>query len=250
MADIIKFHEFCKLNEGKLSAEPGEYFKQLGNALVDSEVTSPYGLWTCTSFESDIYSLTWYLNYPQHSFPFVNLKFKNNSISYFFYEPGRNKASSSGSFPFHYSLDIDKDAATIVEFFDAIVQWFENPEKYPCFVNLEKDENQKHKASPPKKVSPKDFTTSEKSKAFSGDKDVTGDKDVLEPGWDKDIPEVVDRLPKKTWRDTENENEIIKLFPYVPKTDEVLDLWKKAKQLRSNKLMNFVRQASTHVRDK
>lgn len=63
---------------------------------------------------------------------------------------------------------------------------------------------------------------------------------------DVDEPAAV-AAPKKTWRDTDNEAEIAKLFPYRPSSDDVLDLYAKAKQLRSNRLMTLVKDRSARI---
>lgn len=89
-----------------------------------------------------------------------------------------------------------------------------------------------------------------------------GDVDVLNPEDLQDRPELepVDqpgsqeaaadepaKPAERTWRDTDNEREIAKLFPSRPKADELLDLHAKAKELRSNLLMNLVRERSSRL---
>jgi hypothetical protein len=51
----------------------------------------------------------------------------------------------------------------------------------------------------------------------------------------------------KSWRDYDAENDIIRLFPFRPTSDDIIDLYQKAKDMRSNKLINLARERSSRV---
>jgi len=60
-------------------------------------------------------------------------------------------------------------------------------------------------------------------------------------------PEPERQEKAQTWRDAKTENEIIRLFPFRPKSDDIIDLVQKAREMKSNKLINLAKERSSRV---
>lgn len=72
-------------------------------------------------------------------------------------------------------------------------------------------------------------------------------------------PEVIDKVSDKmvkpagaaasSWRDSNNEEEIERLFPYRPKWDDIIDLGLKARKMKSQRLMALAKERQSRAEE-
>lgn len=159
--------------------------------------------------------------------PMLTFSLKGSGVKYEFMPAGQGtRAAAEGFIGAKWSGSAEDDQVVFFEVADAILQEVEDEDKYDVFNNPElmggksnfQYKTKVSKTSPASLVNP-----------------------AQAPGPSKDTPS-----GPKDWRASEDDTEVARLFQQQfrrskPTADDIMDLFSKAKQLRSNRLTSFAR---------
>jgi hypothetical protein len=211
------------------------YFLELAKQITKgTEIQGAYGTWVCDHGDATdptgAVTLIWTLHNPEiekkaGGSPYIRTNLKSGRLAMHFYLSDERRSGSSMGIDTRFTGDLDQDVVKYLEYFDSWLQIIEDPERIKFFAQFEPQEVE-YRTEKPQQIP--------LSQLF---------KSKEEPV----IPEEPPKPAEKKWRDATSEPEIIKLFPFRPKSDDILDLYAKAQQMKSNKLMNLARQSAGRV---
>jgi hypothetical protein len=227
-----------------------KYAIDLAKHIVNSggEFAGAYGSWSCKSW--NLIGVAVYIKWQLWNekaeregkeLPYLKTKFTPSGLIYLLKTGVDDKARTlaSGTWPVEWSIGShEEDRANYLTAIDTILQIVEDPSNNPYFDEFTPGETD-WQTEKPTKV-PLNQLMSKHS-----------DAPLLEPGWDRDEPELKSSsVTKPDWRALANDQAIVKAFPLKPSADDLLDLYELAKKRHSNLLLNLAKERASTIESK